>query len=186
VKPLSGSCRATASPRSERVSRLEILPNLCTAGNLLFGVAAIAAVQNHNPRLSVILIILAALLDRADGIVARRCNAATHFGKEFDSLADLVSFGVAPSLLVFDALHNSFPYPAMICFGLFTLCGAFRLARFNISSSISPSFFLGLPITVAGAVMAIVIALTSSPAVIIVSALLLSAAMASTIRIPKV
>jgi CDP-diacylglycerol--serine O-phosphatidyltransferase len=166
------------------VSKLELLPNLCTAANLLLGVAAIAAVQNHNPRLSVILIILAALLDRADGFLARRCNAVTLFGKEFDSLADLVSFGVAPSALVYSALQNSWPYLGLVCFALFTLCGAYRLARFNILSN--PSFFLGVPITVAGALMAIVIAITANPVVIISSALFLSAAMASTVRIPKV
>ncbi|MCL6639241.1 MAG: CDP-diacylglycerol--serine O-phosphatidyltransferase [Firmicutes bacterium] len=163
---------------------MEILPNLCTAANLLLGVAAIAAVQNKNPLMSVFLIILAAMLDRADGIVARRCNAVTAFGKEFDSLADLVSFGVAPSVLAYSAVAGTWPYPGLACFALFTLCGAYRLARFNVINC--SSYFLGVPITVAGAVLAAIIALTSSPAVIVTAVLLLSAAMISTVRIPKI
>ncbi len=83
------------------MNRIEILPNLCTAANLLLGVSAIAAIINNHYQLSVGLIVLAAIFDRFDGTLARRLNVDSVFGKEFDSLADLVSFGVAPAALLY-------------------------------------------------------------------------------------
>jgi CDP-diacylglycerol--serine O-phosphatidyltransferase len=157
---------------------------LCTASNLLLGVTAIAAVTNQNFRLSAILIVLAALLDRADGILARRCNAVSAFGKEFDSLADLVSFGVAPSVLLYNTLMGNWNAAALACFALFTLCGAFRLARFNVSSN--PSSFQGVPITIAGSVLAVLAVLIPNSTVILAAGFILSLAMISTIRIPKI
>lgn len=166
------------------MSRVEIIPNVCTAANLLLGITAIAAVINQNFQLSVILIVLAAVLDRADGILARRYNAVTAFGKEFDSLADLVSFGVAPAALLYSTVIEKWNVAGLVCFALFTLCGAFRLARFNVSSN--PSFFQGVPITIAGAVLAVVVILIPNPTAVLASGFLLSLAMVSTIRIPKV
>ncbi|MHB1042323.1 MAG: CDP-diacylglycerol--serine O-phosphatidyltransferase [Eubacteriales bacterium] len=163
---------------------LENIPNLCTAINLLLGVTALAAIQNANPKLSAVLIVLAALLDRVDGLLARRLNVETQFGKEFDSLADLVSFGVAPSALAYSVIVKSLPEIGLLCFVVFTLCGAFRLARFNISSH--PSYFLGVPITAAGAILAVAAALVGIPVVVATMAVLLSAAMVCTVRIPKI
>lgn len=166
------------------MSRVEIIPNLCTAANLLLGIMAIAVVINHNSQLSVFLIVLAAILDRADGILARRYNAVSAFGKEFDSLADLVSFGVAPAALLYSSVLEKWNAAGLACFALFTLCGAFRLARFNVSSS--PSFFQGVPITIAGALLAVVVFLIPNPAAILAAGFLLSLAMVSSIRIPKI
>ncbi|BAF60167.1 phosphatidylserine synthase [Pelotomaculum thermopropionicum SI] len=167
------------------MSRIEILPNLCTAANLFFGVMAIAAVINHNFQLSVALVIIAAILDRADGALARRCNAISSFGKEFDSLADLVSFGVAPAALLYSVTNSKWHAAGLACFVLFTLCGAFRLARFNISDN--SSCFQGVPITIAGSVMALLVALLPhSVFIILLSSVMLSAAMVCTIRIPKI
>lgn len=166
------------------MSRIELIPNFCTAANLLLGVTATAALINRNFHLSVVLIILAAVLDRADGILARRCNATSAFGKEFDSLADLVSFGVAPAALSYSAVLEKWNSTGLVCFALFTLCGAFRLARFNVSSN--PSFFQGVPITIAGSILAVVVVLIPNPAVILASSVLLSLAMVSTVRIPKI
>ena len=166
------------------MSRTELIPNFCTAGNLILGVTATAALINRNFQLSVVLIILAAVLDRADGILARRCNATSAFGKEFDSLADLVSFGVAPAALSYSAMLGKWNAAGLVCFALFTLCGAFRLARFNIAGN--PSFFQGVPITIAGSVLAVVVILAPSPAVISTSSVILSLAMVSSIRIPKI
>ncbi len=166
------------------MSRVEMLPNLCTAFNLMFGVAAIAAVINGNFHLSAALIILSAVLDRADGILARRYNAASAFGREFDSLADLVSFGVAPSVLLYSNMIDWWSKAGLVCFAIFTLCGAFRLARFNVSGDTSS--FQGVPITIAGALLAIAVVLIPNPAVTMAVALLISMAMVSTIRIPKI
>lgn len=162
-----------------------MLPNLCTAANLLLGVMAIAAVFQHNFELSVSLIIIAAILDRVDGVLARRYDAASAFGKEFDSLADLVSFGVAPSVLLYSSMTDQWHTAGLACFAFFTLCGAFRLARFNVSSD--TSYFQGVPITIAGSVLAVlVILLRDFPAAILAAGIIISLTMISSIRIPKI
>lgn len=166
------------------MSRIELVPNLFTAANLLLGVGAIAAVTNQNYKLGVVLILLAAAFDRLDGVFARRYNLSSSFGKEFDSLADLVSFGVAPSLLLYQLLSWHLNLVGLTCFALFTLCGAFRLARFNILNT--QSYFLGVPITAAGSILAAGIVLFPYPAFMVVLTVLLSLAMISTIRIPKI
>lgn len=166
------------------MSRMEILPNICTAANLLLGVSAITSVINYNYQLSIALIVLAAVLDRADGIVARRYNAETTFGKEFDSLADLVSFGVAPAALLYSsALTHHLSIPGLFCFLLFTLCGALRLARFNVTPP--TTFFMGIPITIAGAILAIAVLLVPIITVDLILSVILALLMISSVRIPK-
>jgi len=169
------------------VSGLALLPNLCTAANLLLGVTAITAVFNNNLQLAAILIVFAAVLDRFDGILARKCNAESAFGREFDSLADLVSFGVAPASLLYVSAAGWNTTAALIVFGLFTLCGAFRLARFNVStSSGSTKSFQGVPITAAGSILAVLVYLIPNVSVNLALGVLLSMAMISKIRIPKI
>lgn len=165
------------------MNRIELIPNLCTGANLLCGVLAIAAVFNHNFVLSLVFIILAAVLDRADGMLARRYNVSSAFGRELDSLADLISFGVAPSAMLYGSMTGNWSYAGLACFGFFTLCGAYRLARYNISGS--TGFFQGLPITIGGTIMAILVFLFHNPAVILTASLIIALAMISTIRIPK-
>lgn len=167
------------------VNRLGILPNICTAVNLLLGFSAIAFILNGSYKQSVILIVLAAVMDRFDGLLARRCKAVSPFGGEFDSLADLVSFGVAPATLLYvTALNNSLNAPGLICAGLFTLCGALRLARFNVSES--TPYFTGIPITFAGALLAVLVIIIPGATAALTLSLLLSLGMISTIRIPKI
>ncbi len=167
------------------MNRLEIIPGICTAANLLLGVSAIASMLNSSYKQSVILIVLAAVLDRFDGFLARRCNAVSSFGKEFDSLADLVSFGVAPATLLYiTALNYNLNTPGLVCSGLFTLCGALRLARFNISEN--TTYFTGIPITFAGALLALLIPFIPGATALLALSLLLSLGMISTVRIPKI
>ena len=166
------------------MSKLEQLPNLCTGANLLFGVLAIAAVFNHSFEISVVFIILAAVMDRFDGLLARHYNTASAFGRELDSLADLVSFGVAPSLLLYGSVDGKWTYAGLACFAFFTLCGAFRLARYNISGA--TNYFQGVPITIGGAILAVIVILIPNPAVTLASSVLIALLMISTIRIPKV
>lgn len=166
------------------MSKLEMLPNLCTGANLLFGVLAIAAVFNHNFEMGVAFIILAAVLDRFDGLLARHYNTVSAFGRELDSLADLVSFGVAPSVMLYGNMAEKWTYAGLACFAFFTLCGAFRLARYNISGS--TSHFQGLPITIGGSILAVLVILIHNPAVTLASSVIIALAMVSTIRIPKI
>lgn len=166
------------------MNRGGIIPNLCTAANLLLGVSAITAVLNFNLSLSVILILLAAILDRFDGILARRFDAVSSFGKEFDSLSDLVSFGVAPAVLLYSSAQSDYlSTPGYFCLLLFILCGALRLARFNITPA--NNYFTGLPITAAGAVLAILVFIIPSAMVVLILSVILSLLMISNLRIPK-
>ncbi|MDF9408571.1 CDP-diacylglycerol--serine O-phosphatidyltransferase [Pelotomaculum isophthalicicum JI] len=166
------------------MSRIAIVPNICTAANLLLGVVALANTLSHNYTMSIILIILAALMDRFDGMLARRYNAASAFGKEFDSLADMVSFGIAPAALMYSSVAGNWSLAGLVCFCIFTLCGGLRLARYNVSCT--PSYFQGIPITVCGTALAIIVLLIPSHIVLLVASFILALAMISTLRIPKI
>lgn len=166
------------------MSRIELLPNVFTAANMLLGVVALAGVFEQNYNLSIILILVAAIIDRFDGRLARHYNTASAFGKELDSLADLVSFGVAPGALLYVMTAEKWGVAALVCFGLFTLCGGLRLARYNLS--VNPAYFLGVPITLAGSLLAVIIYFRPAPAVLLAAGVLLALAMISAIRIPKI
>jgi CDP-diacylglycerol--serine O-phosphatidyltransferase len=130
------------------------IPNILTFGNLIFGLLSLVTTFQGSYKLSVIFILLAGLMDRYDGQLARFLQVSSDFGKELDSLADLVSFGVAPSLLLFN-LYNfiSLDYIGYFCFLVFPVAGAFRLARYN--SSKFDNVYTGIPITLAGMLVAL-------------------------------
>ncbi len=129
-------------------------PNAFTFSNLGFGVLSIIMVIQVNYLWAALFILLAAWADRYDGKVARYFKVDGDLGKELDSLADVISFGLAPAILSFQ-LHN---YLAWGYFGyalvvLFPICGAYRLARFNVTKF--DGAFFGIPITFAGLAMAV-------------------------------
>lgn len=125
--------------------------NMITIGNLAFGGAAIMATVNEYYTFSVLFIFIAGLLDRFDGMVARRFNLESELGKQLDSMSDIISFGIAPALLMYALVLQEFSIAGMAITVIYIACGAFRLARFNISES--NGFFTGLPITVAGVIL---------------------------------
>ena len=130
------------------------IPNAFTLGNLAFGVLSLLATFHEDYRLAAIFVILAAIADRYDGRVARLLNVDSEIGKELDSLADLVSFGVAPSILVYKLYgFMNFGILGYFLVLIFPICGAYRLARYNISSF--DGTFTGVPITIAGTFMAL-------------------------------
>ncbi|OBR96564.1 MULTISPECIES: CDP-diacylglycerol--serine O-phosphatidyltransferase [Clostridium] len=133
------------------------IPNLFTLTNLSFGVLSILETFRQNYFCAAILIVIAALIDRYDGRIARFLNISGNLGKELDSLADLVSFGVAPALLMFIKYYfSSLDYIEVIggCFILsYIMSGAYRLAKYNISEF--DGVFTGVPITVAGFIIAL-------------------------------
>jgi len=124
------------------------IPSAITILNMSFGMASLLYAGAGEYKYSAVMILIAAALDATDGRVARRLGACSAFGKELDSLADVVSFGVAPAILVFLAefAHGLF-FPGLVVSFLFAACGAIRLARFNLSKL---PHFEGVPITVAG------------------------------------
>ncbi len=124
-----------------------LLPNLLTTGNLFCGFYGIIAAINHDFWTAAVAILFACLFDILDGKVARLTGSNSHFGMEYDSLADLVAFGVAPALLVYLWALKPFGRVGWAAAFLFVACGALRLARFNVQAdSVPKKHFLGLPI----------------------------------------
>jgi CDP-diacylglycerol---serine O-phosphatidyltransferase len=174
-----------STPRTKAQARLRrgmyLLPSLFTAGSLgagYFSITQTIDAISHDAQMhldwAAIAIILAIPFDALDGRIARLTNTATDFGKELDSLADVITFGVAPSLLAFvwgfhflpDSINarlhqHLIQAGAFICF-LFLLSGASRLARFNISPDAQPrnpgrpgrKYFVGMPIPAAAGLLA--------------------------------
>ncbi|MGB6779332.1 MAG: CDP-diacylglycerol--serine O-phosphatidyltransferase [Planococcus citreus] len=125
--------------------------NILTIGNMVFGGASLMATLNEYYSYSVLFIFIAAFLDRFDGMVARKYDQESELGKQLDSMGDIISFGVAPALLIHQLALQDFGLAGMVFTVIYISCGAFRLARFNITES--NGYFTGLPITAAGTVL---------------------------------
>ena len=156
------------SVRGTRRRALATLPSLFTLGNMLCGLAAILVSIRAEYTLAAVLIGLSIIFDITDGAVARLVGAVTPFGLQFDSLADLVSFGMAPALLTFTLFSEGRvrwgdPLGWLATF-LWVACAAIRLARFNttIDPTADKRYFIGLPSPgAAGVVIASVFAFGS-------------------------
>jgi len=137
-----------------------ILPNLFTTGNLFCGFWAIISVFQERFFYAAIAILLASVFDVLDGKVARLSGATSKFGIQYDSLADLVSFGIAPALLAFSWALRPYGRFGWLAAFLFVVCGALRLARFNVQASATEvKYFKGLPIPAAALMIALTILL---------------------------
>jgi CDP-diacylglycerol--serine O-phosphatidyltransferase len=127
-----------------------LLPNLFTAASIFMGILSIINSVKGNFELSAILIVASMIFDGLDGRVARLTNTTSQFGVEFDSLADVVAFGVAPAMLVYFYTGIDYSKFGVLVAAIFVIFGAIRLARFNISTaSTEPSVFIGIPIPAA-------------------------------------
>jgi CDP-diacylglycerol--serine O-phosphatidyltransferase len=143
--------RRRRKPRGQRKFRgIYILPNLITTASLFAGFYAIIEAIHGAFEVAALSVLVSLILDGLDGRVARMTHSASSFGVQYDSLADLVAFGVAPALIVyFWALEPYGRYGWVAAF-LFVVCGALRLARFNVQiGEIDPRYFNGLPIPAA-------------------------------------
>jgi CDP-diacylglycerol---serine O-phosphatidyltransferase len=140
--------------RERRGKGIYLLPSLLTTGNLFCGFfAMLLTVQGRYTEAS-LAIFVAMIMDALDGRVARLMKATSQFGVEYDSLADVVSFGVAPAFLLYAFALSELGRPAWFAAFLFVICGALRLARFNVVTGITDKrFFVGLPIPAAAAVV---------------------------------
>ncbi|EAH7580620.1 CDP-diacylglycerol--serine O-phosphatidyltransferase [Campylobacter lari] len=133
-----------------------ILPNLFTAASIFLGIISAIASINQNFDKALIYIILSLICDGLDGRVARATNSTSKFGVEFDSLADLIAFGVAPAMLFYMSIGYEYDRFGSLIAGLFVVFGAIRLARFNVTTgTYEPSVFIGLPIPTAAVVSAL-------------------------------
>ncbi|MCF6149626.1 MAG: CDP-diacylglycerol--serine O-phosphatidyltransferase [Candidatus Kuenenia sp.] len=136
----------------------ENLPTLLTTGNIVCGFISIMCVLNQKYEIAAWLIIVAMIFDGFDGKLARLMNTTSKIGAQLDSMADLVTFGIAPAVLMTSMCHNC---PTIISWGFglfFMMCAAYRLARFNAQKeegiTIPRHFFSGLPTTLSGGTVA--------------------------------
>ncbi|MCP8967202.1 CDP-diacylglycerol--serine O-phosphatidyltransferase [Ectobacillus ponti] len=159
--------------------------NICTMVNLSLGCAALLFTLQDEFKLALIFIFLAALSDRFDGMLARKLGIESELGRQLDSLCDLVSFGVAPALLIYQTVLYDYSVPGAFFTILYIACGAFRLARFNVTES--NGYFQGVPITVAGCLLTLsyFLAGTVSTNVFLVLLIALSFLMVSSVKLKK-
>ncbi|MFD2672499.1 CDP-diacylglycerol--serine O-phosphatidyltransferase [Marinicrinis sediminis] len=163
------------------------LPSLFTITNLFLGILAIIFVFNEKPELAAIMVIVAMLTDGLDGSVARALNVQSEFGKELDSLSDVISFGVAPAFIMYVVAFQGINEPlAWTVTALFPICGALRLARFNVNAG-TPGYFIGLPIPAAGGVLSTLALFHDelSSLILLSSTVLLSVLMISNVKYPN-
>ncbi|KKG10513.1 CDP-diacylglycerol--serine O-phosphatidyltransferase [Methanosarcina sp. 2.H.T.1A.6] len=164
------------------------LPDLVSLLNLICGIGSIAvAAQSNSFGFALILLLIAAVADGADGYIARRFKGG-ELGEQLDSLADTVSFGVAPALLIFLEFGENEPLVAIFA-TFYAVCGVLRLARFNSTMSTPKTGFEGLPIT-AGCIMLVTYLLLGKSIVridfLLALTLALSILMVSSVNYPKI
>ncbi len=130
-----------------------LLPNVITSASLLLGFWSIVMSIDHRFERAALFIVLAGICDMFDGYVARATRSTSPFGVEYDSIVDMVSFGVAPALLVYNWVLAPLGHRAWLIAALFSLCAALRLARFNVHVNESDRYH-GVPTTIAGGIVA--------------------------------
>ncbi|MEC5385969.1 CDP-diacylglycerol--serine O-phosphatidyltransferase [Uliginosibacterium sp. H3] len=147
--------KETSSPRPERRRRgIYILPNLFTSAALFGGFYAIVQAMNGRFEHACVAVFVAMILDALDGRVARMTNTQSAFGAEYDSLSDMVSFGAAPSLVIYEWAMRDLGKLGWIAAFIYCVCAALRLARFNTNIDvIDKRFFQGLPSPAAAALV---------------------------------
>ncbi len=147
-----------SSPPAQPIKQrrgIYLLPNLFTTAALFAGFYAIIAATNQRFEAAAIAIFVAMILDGVDGRVARLTNTQSAFGAEYDSLSDLVSFGLAPSLVMYEWVLSDLGKIGWLAAFVYTACAALRLARFNVQvEKIDKAHFQGLPSPAAAAVLA--------------------------------
>ena len=136
-------------------NRARFVPSLFTILNLFCGFLSIINAANNNPDQACLFIIYAALFDAFDGVVARFTGTSSKFGVELDSLADVISFGAAPSYLMYNLYFYRLNGPGIAIAALIMIFSALRLARFNTQLvGLDKNFFSGLPVPIAAVTVA--------------------------------
>ena len=168
-----------------------LIPNFFTSLSVFFGVMSVIASSQGKYEKAFIYIVLSLIADGLDGRVARLTNTTSKFGVEFDSLADIVAFGVAPAMFLFFAIGEHYGRFGALVSGLYVVFGAIRLARFNVTTNENdPRYFIGLPIPTAAVVLSSWIMLDVSyksgfDIAILIGGLILSFLMVSNFRYPS-
>lgn len=157
------------------------LPNIITTGNLVAGFLALLVVQTDLV-MAALLVGLAAVFDWLDGVVARRLTGGSAFGANLDSLADLVSFGLAPATGLYVGVLQAFPGIGLLAAVGFVVCGAWRLARFPLVKTVG--CFVGFPIPLAGVLMMCMLLVGPPPLLALLVTVALSVLMVSSLTVP--
>ena len=132
-----------------------ILPNLVTSASMFAGFYSLVATLNGNYAIAAVWIFISAVCDGLDGKIARMTGTSSKFGVEYDSLVDVIAFGVTPALMVYAWAMKPYGRIGWLAAALFATCGALRLARFNVQVNVVESKrFVGLPIPAAGCMVA--------------------------------
>jgi len=178
--------------KKQKYSFTFILPNILTSASIFTGILSIVKSIHGDFIDASWLIFLSLIFDGLDGRVARLTNSCSKFGLEFDSLADIVAFGVAPAVLVYMYAGVDFGRFGIVVMALYVIFGAIRLARFNVTSNINePSVFIGVPIPTAAVFLALFVLLfqkynlQSLNSVLLIISLFVSLLMVSNIRYPS-
>lgn len=165
-----------------------LIPNAVTLANIALGFFGIVAAARGNFDRAVLFLFCAALCDLADGKLARALDATSKFGMELDSLSDMVSFGIAPAVVVYLAVLAPLGTVGAAIAIVYPLCGAIRLARYNSdSSTIGKVTFLGCPIPIAASYLWSMVLVRGAlhPWLIAGGTLVMAGAMVSTLKVPK-
>ncbi|MBP2655850.1 MAG: CDP-diacylglycerol--serine O-phosphatidyltransferase [Firmicutes bacterium] len=162
------------------------MPNILTVINLLAGILAILLAFMQQWAMAVAIVFAAALFDSVDGRIARRLNIANDVGRQLDIFSDLISFGVAPATIAYLLNFADSNWNGGILVAVFLLCGVVRLVRFKVFQV--KGYYVGLPITIAGPMLAVCSYLTQEfqTLTLTVVLLVLAGLMISTIRVPKI
>ncbi len=155
-----------SKPKPEGFRRgLYVLPSLFTMGNIMLGFYALVQGLEGNFLRAVMLLFAAGVLDGLDGRIARLTHTESAFGREFDSLADVLTFGMVPALLTYLWELKNFDRAGWLLSLFFLLCTAIRLARFNVQTKNKERDFVGLPSPAAAGVIAALLFLAYDPTV---------------------
>lgn len=141
-------------PEANRARGIYLLPNLFTLSALFAGFYAVVSAMKGTFEHAAIAIFVAMLMDSLDGRVARLTNTQTPFGAELDSLSDMVSFGIAPALVIYSFSLNYIGKLGWLAAFIYTAAGALRLARFNIRNTHDKRYFQGLAIPAGAGIIA--------------------------------
>lgn len=158
-------------------------PDYVTLLNLISGLFSIYMAVHHHYQFAALLLLLGVIFDFFDGFLARRMRKESDFGAELDSLSDLVTFGVAPMVLVM-AFYNT-DWLSLLSI-LIPVCGALRLARHNINRHLTKGYLIGLPITFSGVIMPLLIIFKINITIAAITIILLSIFYISTRRVNKI
>lgn len=147
--------RIVEGGRAVRIKGIYLLPNLFTTAALFFGFSAILAAMHQQWERAAVMVFIAGVLDGLDGRVARLTNTQSAFGAQYDSLSDMIAFGLAPALVMFAWALSGFGKFGYAVGFIYATCAALRLARFNVQLEVSDKrYFTGLPSPAAAAAVA--------------------------------